>query len=143
MSLTPVLLGLGSNVQRERHLHAGLDALAELLQEAQAHALGLHGLVDWLARAITSASSDDDSQLLRLESDAPLTRSRDGELPSEGMVAGSVQIPPNGQPVLFLRDHAVTGGYPVIATVINEDVDIAAQLPPGGTLRFERYTPEG
>ena len=80
---------------------------------------------------------------LRLESDAPLARARDGELPSEGMVAGSVQIPPNGQPVLFLRDHAVTGGYPVIATVINEDVDIAAQLPPGGTLRFERYTPEG
>ena len=80
---------------------------------------------------------------LRLESDAPLTRSRDGELPSEGMVAGSVQIPPSGQPVLFLRDHAVTGGYPVIATVINEDVDIAAQLPPGGKLRFERYTLEG
>ena len=80
---------------------------------------------------------------LRLESDVPLARARDGELPSEGMVAGSVQIPPNGQPVLFLRDHAVTGGYPVIATVINEDVDIAAQLPPGGTLRFERYTPEG
>ena len=80
---------------------------------------------------------------LRLESDAPLTRSRDGELPSEGMVAGSVQIPPSGQPVLFLRDHAVTGGYPVIATVINEDVDIAAQLPLGGKLRFERYTLEG
>lgn len=80
---------------------------------------------------------------LRLEGDAPLTRSRDGELPSEGMVAGSVQIPPNGQPVLFLRDHAVTGGYPVIATVINEDVDIAAQLPPGGKLRFERYSLEG
>lgn len=76
---------------------------------------------------------------LRLESDVPITRTRDGELPSEGMVAGSVQIPPNGQPVLFLRDHAVTGGYPVIATVINEDVDIAAQLPPGGKLRFERY----
>lgn len=76
---------------------------------------------------------------LRLESDAPITREREGELPSEGMVAGSVQIPPSGQPVLFLRDHAVTGGYPVIATVINEDVDIAAQLPPGGKLRFEAY----
>ena len=80
---------------------------------------------------------------LRLESDEPITREREGELPSEGMVAGSVQIPPSGQPVLFLRDHAVTGGYPVIATVINEDVDIAAQLPPGGKLRFERYTLEG
>ena len=40
---------------------------------------------------------------------------------------------------MFLRDHAVTGGYPVIATVINEDVDIATQLPPGGTIRFELF----
>lgn len=77
---------------------------------------------------------------LRLDGE-PLERTCGGELPSEGMVAGSVQIPPNGQPVLFLRDHAVTGGYPVIATVINEDVDIAAQLPPGAKLRFELYRP--
>ena len=66
-----------------------------------------------------------------------LERARTGELPSEGMVAGSVQVPPSGEPVVFLRDHAVTGGYPVIATVLEEDIDIAAQLPPGATLRFE------
>ncbi len=78
---------------------------------------------------------------LRLDGASEIERSREGELPSEGMVAGSIQIPPSGQPVVFLRDHAVTGGYPVIATVISEDVDIAAQLPPGSTLRFERYTP--
>ncbi len=77
---------------------------------------------------------------VRLETDEPLQRDRSGELPSEGMVAGSVQIPPSGQPVVFLRDHAVTGGYPVIATVISEDVDIAAQLSPGSTIRFERYS---
>ena len=74
---------------------------------------------------------------LRLESDTTVERVVDGELPSEGMVAGSVQIPPNGKPVLFLRDHAVTGGYPVVATVLEEDIDIAAQLPPGATVRFE------
>ncbi|SDS28043.1 carboxyltransferase domain-containing protein [Corynebacterium timonense] len=77
---------------------------------------------------------------LRLESDDPLERGREGELASEGMVAGSVQVPPSGQPVLFLRDHAVTGGYPVIATVISDDVDVAAQLPPGGKIRFELYS---
>ena len=76
---------------------------------------------------------------LRLDSEQGLERARTEELPSEGMVAGSVQIPPSGQPVVFLRDHAVTGGYPVIATVINEDVDIATQLPPGGTIRFELF----
>lgn len=77
---------------------------------------------------------------VRLETDEPLQRERGGELPSEGMVAGSVQVPPSGQPVVFLRDHAVTGGYPVIATVISEDVDIAAQLSPGSTIRFELYS---
>lgn len=77
---------------------------------------------------------------LRLSTEEPLVRERGGELPSEGMVAGSVQVPPSGQPVVFLRDHAVTGGYPVIATVISEDVDIAAQLPPGSTIRFELYS---
>ena len=65
---------------------------------------------------------------LRLDSDTTVERVIEGELPSEGMVAGSVQIPPNGKPVLFLRDHAVTGGYPVVATVLEEDIDIAAQL---------------
>lgn len=69
-----------------------------------------------------------------------LERTRDNELPSEGMVAGSIQVPPDGNPVLFLRDHAVTGGYPVIATVIAEDLDAAAQLPPGATVTFEEYT---
>ncbi|AWB85024.1 allophanate hydrolase [Corynebacterium liangguodongii] len=76
---------------------------------------------------------------LRLRAEHPLERTRNDELPSEGMVAGSVQVPPSGQPVVFLRDHAVTGGYPVIATVIDEDLDIIAQLPAGATLRFELY----
>lgn len=60
------LLGL---LDGERRISNYLQ-LAELLQDAQAHALGLHGLVDWLARAIADASADDETQLLRLESDA-------------------------------------------------------------------------
>lgn len=69
-----------------------------------------------------------------------LQRAENSELPSEGMVAGSVQVPPDGQPVLFLRDHAVTGGYPVIATVIPEDLDAAAQLSPGATVTFKEHS---
>jgi len=72
---------------------------------------------------------------LRLNGQA-LTRSRDGELASEGTVRGAVQVPPEGQPVLFLSDHPVTGGYPVIAVVVHADLDKAAQLPPGTTVRF-------
>ncbi|WPF66824.1 MULTISPECIES: carboxyltransferase domain-containing protein [unclassified Corynebacterium] len=75
---------------------------------------------------------------LRLDG-TPLRRTHEGELPSEGVVAGCIQVPPQGTPVVFLRDHPVTGGYPVIATVIPEDLDLAAQLPAGATVRFEEY----
>ena len=66
----------------------------------------------------------------------PLERSRGGELASEGVVAGSLQVPHSGVPVLFLADHPVTGGYPVIGVVLPEDLPLAAQLPPGSTVRF-------
>jgi allophanate hydrolase subunit 2 len=52
------------------------------------------------------------------------------------MVRGAIQVPPNGQPVLFLNDHPVTGGYPVIGVVRTADVDRAAQLQPGQQVRF-------
>lgn len=67
---------------------------------------------------------------------APLRRSRDGELASEGTVAGALQVPPEGLPVLFLADHPITGGYPVIAVVVDSQLDLAAQIPIGGTIRF-------
>ncbi|MEW9870990.1 carboxyltransferase domain-containing protein [Arthrobacter sp. HS15c] len=70
----------------------------------------------------------------------PLSRSRDGELPSEGTMAGALQIPPEGQPVLFLADHPITGGYPVIGVVVDHQLDLAAQVPIGGSIRF-RWAP--
>ncbi|MGA5221816.1 5-oxoprolinase subunit C family protein [Streptomyces koyangensis] len=72
---------------------------------------------------------------MRLEGPA-LERAVGGELPSEGMVPGALQVPPGGRPVLFLADHPVTGGYPVIACVLRADLDLAAQARPGQTLRF-------
>ncbi|MFP5315698.1 MAG: hypothetical protein ACLGHS_10035 [Actinomycetes bacterium] len=71
----------------------------------------------------------------------PLERARTDELPSEGVVAGSLQVPPSGLPVLFLADHPVTGGYPVIGVVVPEDLPIAAQLTPGTTVRFVEMEP--
>jgi allophanate hydrolase subunit 2 len=67
----------------------------------------------------------------------PALRRRDSrELPSEGVVLGAIQVPPGGQPVLFLADHPVTGGYPVIAVVERADIDRAAQARPGQRIRF-------
>jgi biotin-dependent carboxylase-like uncharacterized protein len=74
---------------------------------------------------------------LRLQGPA-LERSREDELASEGMVLGAVQVPPDGQPVVFLADHPVTGGYPVVAVVRLEDVARCAQLRPGDEVRFTR-----
>jgi allophanate hydrolase subunit 2 len=45
-------------------------------------------------------------------------------------------VPPNGQPVLFLPDHPLTGGYPVIGAVVDADLDRAGQLAPGMRVRF-------
>lgn len=59
-----------------------------------------------------------------------------GQLPSEGVASGSVQLPPDGRPVLFLRDHPVTGGYPVVAVLTASGLDAAAQLRPGDPVRL-------
>ena len=72
---------------------------------------------------------------LRLDGE-PLERANTGELSSEGMVRGALQIPMSGTPVLFLADHPVTGGYPVIGYVVDHDVDRCGQLRTGQTLRF-------
>ena len=63
-----------------------------------------------------------------------LTRTRPGELSSEGIVLGAVQVPANGEPLIFLADHPTTGGYPVIGVV--DDVTPLAQARPGTTVRF-------
>jgi KipI family sensor histidine kinase inhibitor len=100
---------------------------------------------DWFARdaladlatgsyLVTPAS---DRTGLRLAG-SPLTRSpgRPGELPSEGVAAGSLQVTHDGQPILLLADHPTTGGYPVIAVVVSADLGLAAQLRPGQRVRF-------
>jgi biotin-dependent carboxylase-like uncharacterized protein len=65
-----------------------------------------------------------------------LDRARHDELPSEGMVSGAVQVPPDGRPVVFLADHPTTGGYPVIGVVPAAALPAAAQARPGTALRF-------
>lgn len=69
-----------------------------------------------------------------------LERSRSEELPSEPVVLGAVQVPPNGQPLVFLADHPTTGGYPVVGVVREADLPACAQARPGDriTLRLLR-----
>ncbi|MDN5795925.1 MAG: biotin-dependent carboxyltransferase family protein [Intrasporangium sp.] len=99
---------------------------------------------DWFARpealgeSCWVVSGRSDRKGIRFEGE-PVERHTDwaeAELPSEGMVRGAIQVPPGGQPVLFLNDHPVTGGYPVIGVVRSADIDRAAQLRPGQQVRF-------
>jgi biotin-dependent carboxylase-like uncharacterized protein len=97
-----------------------------------------------LAATTWSASSRSDRSGVRLDGPA-LDRSRDGELPSEGLVPGALQVPPSGRPVVMLRDHPVTGGYPVLAVVVERDLPAVGQLRPGDPVRFRvasRQVPE-
>ncbi|TMF60359.1 MAG: biotin-dependent carboxyltransferase family protein [Chloroflexi bacterium] len=63
---------------------------------------------------------------------------REGEILTCGVVAGAVQIPSGGAPIILLAEHQATGGYPVIATVISADLGLVAQRLPGERLRFAR-----
>ncbi len=88
-----------------------------------------------LAGAPYVVGPDSDRVGLRL-SGPPLSRSRTGELPSEGIVLGAVQVPADGRPLVFLNDHPTTGGYPVVAVVDPRDLGRCAQLRPGDEVRF-------
>jgi biotin-dependent carboxylase-like uncharacterized protein len=74
---------------------------------------------------------------IRLEGPA-LRRERRDELLSEGLVTGALQVPPSGQPILLLYDHPTTGGYPVLAVVLSDDLPLAGQLRPGDRVGFRR-----
>lgn len=96
---------------------------------------------EWFARgawgalgALRTVTADSNRVALRL--DGQVVPRRDGELPSEGLVRGAVQVPPDGRPVVFLADHPATGGYPVIGVLTAESADRAAQLRPGDQVRL-------
>jgi len=102
---------------------------------------------DWFAPEVWTAfvegewhvSQRADRSGLRLEGPA-LPRTVSGELPSEGMVPGAIQVSPDGAPTVLAVDHPVTGGYPVIAVVTDESLDALAQLRPGQPIRFRLAT---
>jgi biotin-dependent carboxylase-like uncharacterized protein len=96
---------------------------------------------DWFAPTARAALLDavwtvrPECDRVGIRLDGPtLERVRTDELPSEPTLPGAVQVPPNGRPIVFGPDAPVTGGYPVIAVVT--DLDPAAQLRPGDTVRF-------
>lgn len=80
-------------------------------------------------------SNQSDRMGFRL-SDHHLTMSKQLDLQSEGVHPGTIQLPPDGHPILLMADCAPTGGYPRIGHVISADIGLASQLRPGQSLRF-------
>ncbi len=69
-----------------------------------------------------------------------LKRIEDGDLVSEAVAPGTIQVPPSGKPIVLLGDCQTIGGYPKIAHVITIDLPIAAQLRPGDRMRFREVS---
>lgn len=99
------------------------------------------GAVDLLTQQVWQVSTQSDRVGMRLRGEQPLPRVRHDELQSEGTVAGAIQVPASGQPVLFLADHPLTGGYPVIGAVTRRQLDLTGQIPPGCSIRFRVVAP--
>ncbi|MGW0778932.1 5-oxoprolinase subunit C family protein [Streptomyces sp. NPDC002835] len=100
--------------------------------------------INTLATARFHVSSRSNRIALRMDGPA-LDRAVHREMPSEGMVVGAIQVPPDGKPVVFLADCPTTGGYPVIGVVPENRLAAAAQAVPGSPVRFmptrQRRTP--
>lgn len=86
-----------------------------------------------------TVSQDSNRMGLRLEGPAILSPGH-GQMITEGVPLGAIQIPANGQPIILFVDQQTTGGYPKIANVITADIPNTAQLRPRGHVRFQLVT---
>lgn len=86
-------------------------------------------------------SSQSNRMGYRLEG-ATVAAKATGELVSTAVPTGAIQIPPTGQPILLMNDHATTGGYQIAGVVITADLPVAGQLAPGDWVEFETCSVE-
>lgn len=124
-------------------LPPGIDWTAAPIRPSGVARIDAGPRLDWfeasawsqLSERTWSVRPDSDRVGIRLDG-APLRRIRPGELPSEGLLPGAIQVPPDGRRIIVGPDGPVTGGYPVIAVVREEDLAVLAQLRPGDPLRL-------
>lgn len=72
----------------------------------------------------------------------PIQHKTDGNIISDGIVNGAIQVPTTGQPIIMLAERQATGGYTKIATVISVDLPVIGQCVPGDILRFQAVSVE-
>ncbi|HZS18002.1 MAG TPA: biotin-dependent carboxyltransferase family protein [Candidatus Udaeobacter sp.] len=113
---------------------AKVEPVLRIVRGVDWHRFGASALHFLTSKAFT-VLPDSDRMGVRL--DGPeLRRINEGDLISEAVVAGTIQVPPSGKPILLLGDCQTIGGYPKIAHVITVDLGVAAQLRAGDHVRF-------
>ncbi|HKN47764.1 MAG TPA: biotin-dependent carboxyltransferase family protein [Candidatus Polarisedimenticolia bacterium] len=90
---------------------------------------------DQISQAAYAVTEESDRMGLRLRG-SPIRPPFGGDMVSEGVPLGAVQVPPGGQPILSFVDLQTTGGYPVVASVISADLPSVGQLRPRDEIRF-------
>jgi antagonist of KipI len=92
-----------------------------------------------LWKTIWTVSSQSNRMGMRLDSDFKISKPMTG-IASQGIWFGTVQLPPSGQPILMLAEHATTGGYPRLLETISSERSTLAQLRPGSKIQFVPVT---
>jgi antagonist of KipI len=110
------------------------NAVVRVIGGAQASEFG-----EEFFSTVFKVSSRSDRMGLRLEG-TRLARSTDGELLSTAVAPGTIQVPPNGEPLVLMADAQTIGGYPQIGHVISVDMPVLAQLRPGASVKFAPVT---
>lgn len=97
-----------------------------------------NALIEQFTKIAFKVSHNSNRMGLRLAHDNDLTHSH--SLDSLGVSPGSIQLPPNGEPIVLLNDAQTTGGYPLLGTVIEADLHQFAQFRPGDSIEFKFVT---
>jgi allophanate hydrolase subunit 2 len=128
-----------SGLQRSHPESRGCNGPLRVTAGPQAALFG-----DELYAGVWTVSEESNRMGIRLRSGAGATPipSPSGQMITEGVPLGAVQVPPDGQPIVLFVEHQTTGGYPKPAYVISADFWRLGQLRPRDEVRFERVAME-
>jgi biotin-dependent carboxylase-like uncharacterized protein len=111
-----------------------------VLQGPQSDHFTHNGLKNFFSNTF-QISRQSDRMGYRLQNN-PIEHAKDGNIISEPVLPGSVQVPSDGDPIVLMADCGTVGGYPKIATVISVDLGQLAQFSPGKEFLFEEVSVE-
>ncbi|MEI7555033.1 biotin-dependent carboxyltransferase family protein [Candidatus Chlorohelix sp.] len=132
----------GHSYSQDLRPHYGKEVIAHIVPGPYLEHFALDSL-ELLCQASYEISSESERMGYRLKGERALYRGEEwAEIAVCGTVFGTIQVPPDGQPIILMADHQVTGGYPIIGVVAETDLPLIAQLLPGQKVRFKLFEEE-